>query len=195
MRRIHLKEKVKSWALGKGGFSSRPPNWGLKSSDEGSPPPPTLDDGRDTPVWEGRRVESWEGVRTDQAAPQTRVQGKLGGLPAWLTVSGHAQCQALLQAAVLASVSAGAVDGAVLLAGAGVGHVTVLAPAEETLGKAGGDRAAGLASPPALAPVLPDPAVSLLLHFLAQLQFVLQSLPQLKTRPRCVQGPPGKAPS
>lgn len=62
------------------------------------------------------------------------LQGKLGGCPLGLTVSGHAQGQAFLQAAVLASVPAGAVDGAVLLAGAGVGHATVLAAAEETLG-------------------------------------------------------------
>lgn len=51
-----------------------------------------------------------------------------------LTVAGHAQSQAFLQAAVLASVAAGSVYGAVLLTGAGVGHVTLLAAAEEALG-------------------------------------------------------------
>lgn len=56
------------------------------------------------------------------------------GLPHILTISGHAQSQALLQAAVLASVAAGAVNGAVLLTGAGVGHVTLLAAAKEALG-------------------------------------------------------------
>lgn len=40
---------------------------------------------------------------------------------------------------MLASVSASAVDGAVLLTGAGVGHVTLLAPAEETLAPLTGD--------------------------------------------------------
>lgn len=60
--------------------------------------------------------------------------GTLGPCPHILTISGHAQSQALLQAAMLASVTAGAVDGAVLLTGAGVGHITLLAAAEEALG-------------------------------------------------------------
>lgn len=60
--------------------------------------------------------------------------GTLGTCPHILTVSRHAQSQALLQAAVLAPVSTGAVDGAVLLTGAGVGHITLLAAAEEALG-------------------------------------------------------------
>jgi hypothetical protein len=55
------------------------------------------------------------------------------------SISGHAQRQAFLQAAVLASVTASAVDGAVLLAGAGVGHVTLLAPAKEALAPLTGD--------------------------------------------------------
>lgn len=59
-----------------------------------------------------------------------------GDCPLGLTISRHAQCQALLQTAVLAAVSASAIDGAVLLAGAGVGRVTLLAPAEEALGEA-----------------------------------------------------------
>lgn len=61
------------------------------------------------------------------------------GLPTWPHHLGHAQGQALLQAAVLASGYARAVNGAVLLTGAGVGHVALLAPAEEALGKAGED--------------------------------------------------------
>lgn len=55
------------------------------------------------------------------------------GIPLILTISGHAQRQAFLQAAVLASVAAGAVNGAVLLPSAGVDNMTLLAPAEETL--------------------------------------------------------------
>lgn len=55
------------------------------------------------------------------------------------SVSGHAQSQALLQAAVLASVAAVSVDGAVLLTGTGVGHVTLLATAEEALAPLTGD--------------------------------------------------------
>ena len=43
---------------------------------------------------------------------------------------------------MLASVPTSAIDGAVLLPGAGVGHITLLAPAEEALEKAGGDLAA-----------------------------------------------------
>lgn len=66
-------------------------------------------------------------------------RGSAGLPPAGLTVSGHAQCQAFLQAAVLASVPARAVDGTVLLTGAGVGHVTILAPAEEALAPLAGD--------------------------------------------------------
>lgn len=60
--------------------------------------------------------------------------GTLGGCPHILTISGHAQSQALLQAAMLASVAAGSVNGAVLLTSAGVGHITLLAAAEEALG-------------------------------------------------------------
>jgi hypothetical protein len=60
--------------------------------------------------------------------------GTLGGCPHILTISGHAQSQALLQAAMLASVAAGSVNGAVLLTRAGVGHITLLAAAEEALG-------------------------------------------------------------
>lgn len=55
------------------------------------------------------------------------------------SISGHAQSQALLQAAVLASVAAGAVNGAVLLTGAGVGHITLLAAAKEALAPLTGD--------------------------------------------------------
>lgn len=51
----------------------------------------------------------------------------------WLTVSGHAHCQTFLQPAVLAAVSAGAVNQTVLLARTGVGGVTLLAASEETL--------------------------------------------------------------
>lgn len=57
------------------------------------------------------------------------------------SVSGHAQSQALLQAAVLASVAAGSVNGAVLLTGAGVGHIALLAAAEEALAPLTGDNA------------------------------------------------------
>jgi len=59
--------------------------------------------------------------------------GSLWGCHHILTISGHAQSQALLQAAVLASVAAGSVNGAVLLTGAGVGHIALLAAAEEAL--------------------------------------------------------------
>lgn len=56
-----------------------------------------------------------------------------------LTISRHAHCQALLQPAVLAAVAAGAVDQAVLLAGAGVGCIALLTPPEEALhGERGG---------------------------------------------------------
>lgn len=50
-----------------------------------------------------------------------------------LTVSAHALGQALLQAAVLAAVAAGAVDLAVALPGAGVGDSGQLAAAEKPL--------------------------------------------------------------
>lgn len=77
--------------------------------------------------------------RVHRPGGPSRLQGKPGSgggrCPLGLTVSGHAQGQAFLQAAVLAAVPAGAVDGAVLLAGAGVGHAAVLAPAEEALGR------------------------------------------------------------
>lgn len=55
------------------------------------------------------------------------------------SISGHAQSQALLQAAVLASVAAGAVNGAVLLTSAGVGHIALLAAAKEALAPLTGD--------------------------------------------------------
>lgn len=50
-----------------------------------------------------------------------------------LTVSAHALGQALLQAAVLAAVAAGAVDLTVALPGAGVGDSGQLAAAEKPL--------------------------------------------------------------
>lgn len=50
-----------------------------------------------------------------------------------LTITGHAQGQAFLQAAVLAAVAAGAVDGAVLLAAAGVAQAALLAAPEKPL--------------------------------------------------------------
>lgn len=83
-----------------------------------------------------KAVEPLSGAAGQAAALATEA---LGGCPLGLTISGHAQGQALLQAAVLASVTARAVNGAVLLTGAGVGHVALLAPAEEALGKAGED--------------------------------------------------------
>ena len=49
------------------------------------------------------------------------------------TVAGHAEAEALLQAAVLAAVAAGAVDGAVLLAAAGVAQAALLAAPEKPL--------------------------------------------------------------
>lgn len=96
--------------------------------DKGSLPSSTMDSG-------GDRACQREG---------RSAAGEAGGCPLGLTVSGHAQRQALLQAAVLASVAARAVNGAVLLTGAGVGHVAVLAPAEEALGRAGRHQAADL---------------------------------------------------
>lgn len=51
-----------------------------------------------------------------------------------LTVFAHALGQALLQAAVLAAVAAGAVNLTVALSGAGVGHGGQLAPSEKSLG-------------------------------------------------------------
>lgn len=98
--------------------------------DEGGLPSSMMDSG-------GDRARQREGR---SAGP--RKHGGEGGCPLGLTVSRHAQRQAFLQAAVLAAVPARAVDGAVLLSGAGVGHVTVLAPAEEALGRAGGHQAA-----------------------------------------------------
>ena len=86
-------------------------------------------------VWRAETRKAAEPRSGQAAALATEA---LGGCPPGLTISGHAQGQALLQAAVLASVAARAVDGAVLLARAGVGHVALLAPAEEALGKAGG---------------------------------------------------------
>lgn len=50
-----------------------------------------------------------------------------------LTVSAHALCQALLQAAVLAAVAAGPVDLTVVLPGAGVGDSGQLAAPEKSL--------------------------------------------------------------
>lgn len=67
----------------------------------------------------------WSGLRT--------LGGSHPRAHPWLTIPGHAQRQAFLQAAMLASVTAGSVDGAILLASAGVGHVAVLASAEEAL--------------------------------------------------------------
>lgn len=55
------------------------------------------------------------------------------GRAAGLTVAGHAQRQAFLQAAVLAAVAVGAVDQAVPLPGAGVAGVVLLAAPEKTL--------------------------------------------------------------
>lgn len=92
--------------------------------DEGGLPSSMMDSG-------GDRARQREGR---SAGPRKR--GGEGGCPLGLTVSRHAQRQAFLQAAVLAAVPARAVDGAVLLSGAGVGHVAVLAPAEEALGRA-----------------------------------------------------------
>lgn len=73
------------------------------------------------------------------------------GPRAGLTVAGHAQRQAFLQAAVLAAVAVGAVDQAVPLPGAGVAGVVLLAPPEESLHGTGrlGD---ALPAPPHPAP-------------------------------------------
>lgn len=103
--------------------------------DEGGLPSSMTDGGRDRACRrEGRRAGPQKHVCAGHALHCTA--GEAGGRPLGLTVSGHAQRQAFLQAAVLAPVSARAVDGAVPLPGAGVGHVAVLASAEEALGRA-----------------------------------------------------------
>lgn len=56
----------------------------------------------------------------------------------FLTVSTHALGHTLLQAAALAAVAAGAVDGAVALTRAGVRHAGLLTPPEKALKMEGG---------------------------------------------------------
>lgn len=153
----------------------------MRSSEEGGLPTSAADSGRDG-LWEGgtARAALRKGVCAGEALSSTAGGAQGAARRLGLTVSGHAKRQTFLQAAVLASVPASAVDGAVLLTGAGVGHVTVLAPAEEALGTAGGDQAAtparpssvlvpSASSPQALTPAFPDPTASQfsLLHFLA----------------------------
>lgn len=68
-----------------------------------------------------------------RSGPPQKEQVAPGDPGAGLTVAGHAQCQAFLQAAVLAAVAVGAVDQAVPLPGAGVAGIVLLAPPKETL--------------------------------------------------------------